>query len=468
MAMRFGVPPEADNIRSMVHERLAEAKRDNGAKVSVDWRDDKMHLQVITMPVDLLYYNPDTHRIRAQRSMDPDKNRILETEPWSKVAQSYLDRLLKNKPSDPENVDPDFEALRENLRQFGQKEPGIITATGILVNGNTRCAALRDLKQKHIQVGVLPETAVWDDINSVELSLQLRKDHKREYSYINRLLAIEEQVASGRREADIARDFHIQPGTLRQDRWVHSAIQDLIERSRTDGVSMRLIDFEDHQEKLRELQRAYEKLLASDRDGAEALRESRMSMIVLGMAKTDLRLADASFYDKYLSPKLPDSMKPSVEASGSLGIPGLGVAVPDASKMVKVAKALTDQLLKAKATVMSGKAVEPAKLASATKLFVAAHESFDKALDQAGRDARLRKRKVAPTERLSDACDDIENCIAELAQAAATRALDPDSFDDAAIRLRSSLTKLAKQAARAFPEQGEGIGWLVGLVKDPQ
>src|SRR5690606_16688683 len=114
-------------------------------KVTVDWRGQQKHLIVITMPVGMLYFNPDTHRIRAQKTLDPERNTILEELPWSEDAQQYLHKLLTCKPSDPNSIDPDFIALRDELDQFGQKEPGIITPDGILVDGNTRCAALREL-----------------------------------------------------------------------------------------------------------------------------------------------------------------------------------------------------------------------------------------------------------------------------------------------------------------------------------
>jgi hypothetical protein len=182
MATRFGVPPTGERLRSMIEQQLEDAVRTAGEKVTVEWRGDNRHLYVISMPVDLLYYNPSTHRIRAQRSLDPVRDRVLEEEPWGSIGQEYLDTLLKCLPSDPDKIDPDFEALKDDLDDFGQKDPGIITPDGILVNGNTRCAALRDIGSNYIRVGVLPEVTNWDDINTVELSLQLRKERKRDYS----------------------------------------------------------------------------------------------------------------------------------------------------------------------------------------------------------------------------------------------------------------------------------------------
>jgi hypothetical protein len=79
------------------------------------------------MPVDLLHYNPDTHRIRAQRSINPALERDLETDPFGESGQNYLHQLLMGDPTDPSKTDQSFTALKDDLREHGQSEPGIIT-----------------------------------------------------------------------------------------------------------------------------------------------------------------------------------------------------------------------------------------------------------------------------------------------------------------------------------------------------
>jgi hypothetical protein len=468
MTTRFDVPPQAEDIRSMVEERLAEAVATNGEKITIEWRGQQRHLYVISMPTDLLFYNPDTHRIRAQRTLNPVMDDELERSPWARAAQDYLDTLLKCQPSNPDKTDPDFEALRDDLEQSGQKDPGIITTHGILVNGNTRCAALRELGEGHIRVGVLPESSTWDDINSVELSLQLRKEHKRDYSYINRLIAIDELIKANRRPEDIARAFRIKLTTLEQDRWVYAVILDAIVRSATtSGNALRLVDFEDHQEKLRELHRTYSKVAVSDRDAADVLKETRLAMIVLGYAKTDVRLAQADFHEKYLDPKLPDAIRPPVQVATQVSVPGLpGLALPGAAPLAKTTKLFTDSLLQAKAVAQaSAGRSTAAEATAAADTLNAAKAAFNKALEPAGKDVRLQQRKLAAPERLTDACDDIDLCTGELAQAMANRALDEAAFDDAVIRLKTTLGRLAKQASRSISDPGEGISWLMEVVK---
>ncbi|MEU6655885.1 transcriptional regulator [Streptomyces sp. NPDC046900] len=467
MAVKFGVPPEGVRIRSLVEERLKQAMADGGGKVTVEWRGEQKHLHVISMPVDMLYFNPDTHRIRAQRTLDPERNRALEEEPWSEPAQTYLHSLLRCRPSNPNQTDPDYIALRDELADFGQKEPGIISPDGILVDGNTRCAALKDLGIKDIRVGVLPADTSRRDINSVELALQLRRDKRREYSYINRLMAIEEELREGRREEDVARDFNIKKTTLHQDRWVYQLINDAIGRSRTgSGAELRLVDFEDHQEKLRELHRDYTKLSKTDPDAADQLKESRLAMVVLNYPKTTVRLAEADFHRRYLDERLPDELRPAAQQSAAVSIPGLaGVQIPDATAAVKTTRALTDALLQAKAASQAVGKLEAPAVAEADALIKSARKTFDVAVKMAGQNAQLQKRQVAVPERLTDAADYVNQCAAEFAEAKAKRALDEDAFDDALITLRASLMRLAKQAGRTFSSPGDGVAWLLDATQ---
>ncbi|WP_433053163.1 hypothetical protein [Dactylosporangium sp. CS-033363] len=468
MTATFGVPPEGERIRSMVEERLRQAITENGAKVTVDWRGQPRHLDVIAMPVELLYLNPDTHRIRAQRTLDPERNQILDEAPWSEPAQLYLRHLLTCDPAKPEQVDPDYAALKEELQEFGQKDPGIISPTGILVDGNTRCAALRDLGAGFIRVAVLPPDTSRDDINNVELSLQLRRDKRREYSYINRLIAIEEQLGRGRREDDVAKDFNIKLKTLQQDRWVYQLITDAIERSRTDsGAELRLVHFEDHQEKLRELQRDFENLRKKNVDAAEQLKESRLAMVVLGYSKTDVRAVEPDFYDRYIGDRLPDDVRPATTAVVAQAIPGLpGVTAVDGNEDVQVVRGLTDKLLKAKATAEAADKVPAAEVAEADRVFKTVRATTDNAVKLAVQSGRLKKRQTAVPERLTDAADFVDQCASEFAAAKAKRALDEDAFDDALVVLKASLERLARQAARVQNPSSQGVAWLLAATRE--
>ncbi|MEV0179569.1 hypothetical protein AB0I54_09755 [Streptomyces sp. NPDC050625] len=462
-------PPRAAEFSELIKKKVEEVRAAGGTRetVTVDWNEQQAHVEVIDLPLSGLYFNPSTHRIRAQRSHDPTRDELLEKDPWSAESQDYLRFLLQASPTDPNIRDTDFDKLKESLDQFGQNDPGLVTHHGILVNGNTRAAALRELRAQSMRVGVLPESFSWADINAVELSLQLRKDHRRDYSYINRLLAMEEQASLGRTPEQIAKEFRIQVKTYHQERWILATIRELIDRSKSGGgVALRLVDWEGAQERLKELHRLYVKLESVDRDQAEVLKEWRLAAILLDFSKTDVRHIDEEFLKEgQLGRTLPQSL--STGNSGAAGqdevsIPGLGLAVPAASSAVSEARALSDRILRASAAVRSGTPERPdSDKAKDQALLDDAKRAFDEAIEAAGRSARLRKRKQLAPARLAEACASIDQCVMDLVQARTSRSLDEEAFDEAVLKLRSSLRKLAQQAGRGLPNPGDGVAWLL-------
>ncbi|MGW0562605.1 hypothetical protein ACWDZ4_18770 [Streptomyces sp. NPDC003016] len=474
MFREFQAPPRADEFSELIKKRLEEVKNSGGTRetVTVDWNGQAIHVEVIDLPLESLYLNPSTHRIRAQRSHDSLKDQALDSDPWSAESQGYLKYLLQAEPANPNLRDSAFDKLKESLEQFGQNDPGLVTHHGVLVNGNTRAAALRESGVQSMRVGVLPASFTWADINAVELSLQLRKDHRRDYSYINRLLAMEEQAALGRTPEVIAKEFRILTKTYHQERWILSTIRELIERSRSGSASLRLVDFEDDQEKLKELERLYKKLSTVEPDEAEVIKEWRLAAMLLDFAKTDVRHIDEHFAKAdYLARSLPSSLSDAGKKAGSapeaVVVPGLGVTVPGVTSRVADARALNDQILRAKAVAgATGTNVSDADKQTARALFDEAKEAFDKAIDDAGRDARVRKRKQLAPARLADACADIDQCVIELVQARTARSLDEEAFDDAVLQLKESLGKLAQQAKRIQGEPGDGVSWLVEAVTE--
>ncbi|MGW4701075.1 hypothetical protein [Streptomyces sp. NPDC004285] len=469
MNQEIPAPPRAAEFSELVRKRLENVKTAGGTRetVTVDWNGQALHCEVIDCPIGSVFYNPGTHRIRAQRSHDPAKDAALTADPWRGGSQEYLQFLLQADPADPNRRDPDFDKLKESLDQFGQNDPGLITHHGILVNGNTRTAALRELGQQTMRVGVLPEWFTWDDINSVELALQLRRDHRRDYSYINRLLAMEEQAGLGRTPDAIAKEFRIRPSTYHQERWILATIREQISRSANGDVpGLRLVDFEDHQEKLKELHRAYEKLATVDPDRADVLKELRMAAIVMGFAKTDVRHIDESFRDRFLTRTMsPDFIGPTSEQA-AVSVPGLGgVTLPGASSGVSAARSLTDKVLRAKAMASaSSEVASDQDRKRAQDIFQEAHQAFDQAIDTAGREARLKKRKQMAPARIADACADIDQSVVDLVQARASRSLDEEALDEAVLKLRESLRKLAQQAGRGAATPGDGVAWLIEAV----
>ena len=441
------VTPNAHQVRQLVEERLAAVDDATKVTVTVEWRGSSLPLTVVTMPVDRLYYNPESRRIRAQRTLDVAQYEGLKANPFGHAAQIYLHELLRGDPKDPKKIDPEFVALKTDIDQHKLRDPGVMTRSGILVNGNTRCAALRELHGEDMPVGVLPADASWRDIERVELSLQLRRDYRRDYSYVNLLLAIKEQLTLKGSRDDICQDFRITAKTLDKHMWILTFIEKAIKRSTMGhGRNLRrlsLVDFENHQGKLEELYRRYNALKHSEPDKANILEESRLSALILSFPKTELRLVEPDFLERYLEKYL----------GGFFQLPGEFMVVPMTRDTLTKVRALSDTLLRAK--VAAGVA-DP----NAVEALAEAHDAFIKAFSQAHRSAK----QLGPAERLGDACDELDHCYDAIVEARSADAFDMPEFDEALLNFRYHMEKLAKLVGRDPGDSGRGITWLLGIL----
>jgi hypothetical protein len=324
---------------------------------------------------------------------------------------------------------------------------------------------LRDLRADNIRVGVLGTDASVDDTESIELSLQLRRVHKREYSFMNFLLAIEEQVALGRSPSDIQRSFRIQSKTYEQARWLLAFIRDAIQRSRIrvdwdrNAVELSLVYFEQHQGKLEELYRAYTKLQRSDPEKAEMLREQRLLALIMNRSKTDLRLVDAGFARAYM----PELIKDADGATTTLTIGGIREPVEGPSGVVEELRQRTTEILQASALTVAATAVPVGQVTAAQSKLALLADQLDKALDKAEKQNRIVKRKFGPAERLSDATEDLALALEAVAHARATNDFDADDLDQPLRQLRTRLVQLAQAISRdreAASSTADGLLWL--------
>lgn len=108
-----------------------------------------------------------------------------------------------------ESISPIFDELQGEEQQ----DPLLVTATGVVVNGNRRLSAMRELFAEspteyksfsHVDCAVLPESITPDEIREIEVRLQMRPETKLPYSWVNEGLAIQELLADGKKIDQIA------------------------------------------------------------------------------------------------------------------------------------------------------------------------------------------------------------------------------------------------------------------------
>lgn len=170
-------------------------------------------LPVIEVPIELLVYRIENIRTKslqkqwlAQHADCPRD--IFTSDPYSIAAQEVQHQILKML-IDKENLLGTF----KKDEKLQQKQPLICSNDGIVVNGNRRLCAWRELyysshqKYSHFQtvrVAVLPDSDP-QGMYDLEVSLQIHSDMKAEYVWHTIAADYQERIDSGVNILDLAK-----------------------------------------------------------------------------------------------------------------------------------------------------------------------------------------------------------------------------------------------------------------------
>ena len=174
--------------------------------IRIDFRNgiaDNREEIVYKVPLDLLRLRKENGRISS--SVKTYERTIGPLDRSDSDAQLELHRFLREK--DPERTDH----LKLLLRAEGQREPGIITADGFLINGNRRKIALSELRDEipgedrfeTMKVVILPGKGdeggppTLKEIERIENRYQLQTEGKAEYYGFDAALSIRDKEESG-------------------------------------------------------------------------------------------------------------------------------------------------------------------------------------------------------------------------------------------------------------------------------
>lgn len=198
-----------------------------------EFRNRKMELPLIQVPIELPVYRMENFRtftdqrdyIAAEGKGADYFAKGQESEEVQQAQHQLLYRLsLKGKA---DSVVP----VSDVLESEGQRQPLLITADGVVVNGNRRLAALRELYAQgskfshfsHIDVLVLPPDATIEEIVDVEANLQAVPETKLDYDWIGEAQLISRLVSLGRSHKQVADQLR------RKEKDIKYAIQTLAE-----------------------------------------------------------------------------------------------------------------------------------------------------------------------------------------------------------------------------------------------
>lgn len=173
---------------------LASRTTDKNRQLLPQWVRPEKELPVVTLPIEWVRFSTLNHRTRAEQDREKQKSgnsELFTGDPLGDHAQVMQLKILSEQGG--------FDDLRRDLEKRGQQEPAVVTAEGILINGNRRAAALRKLwlddhveSARYVRAFVLPADATKDELIDLETELQVSKDYREEYSWVNEALLIEE------------------------------------------------------------------------------------------------------------------------------------------------------------------------------------------------------------------------------------------------------------------------------------
>lgn len=192
------------------------------------------------------------------------------------------------------------------LNFLGQQEPGLITQDGLLINGNTRVVALRQLKKNYVEVAVLPPNINETDVLAAEMALQLTDLVHQDYTFTNELLFMKRYLDAGNSKENMAKvKGWSRQGVKKVDD--HMRLLGYIEEVRA-LAPIHYSVFDSKQQHLKDLDSDYMSLKGKgDIDAAETLKWTRLKMIFVGLNKDQVRAIDEHFVEERLLPRLSDS-----------------------------------------------------------------------------------------------------------------------------------------------------------------
>lgn len=203
------------------HEREAQIARCCSATADraafYEYQNAAQQLPVIRVPIELPIYRMANGRTRTEQLKYIRQHQCAatffangqENQDAQQAQHELLDAFSKEGTT---SIMPIAKVLEEGK----QTEPILITSSGVVVNGNRRLAAMRELyaagdgkyaEFTHINCMVLPASASDKEIKEIEVRLQMQPETKLAYTWVNEALTIKDLMQSGFTREEITRDM---------------------------------------------------------------------------------------------------------------------------------------------------------------------------------------------------------------------------------------------------------------------
>lgn len=272
----------------------------------IEFRGKKVLLPVVTLNPNVLLLNQNNARLNAQLVDHPRREEVFRN-PSSIEAQVVLEELLR--------ATDKYKDLKVQLESLSQHRPGLVTRDGLLINGNTRVVALREIGASGVDVAVLPSDANSEDLLEIEMSLQMTRLVHQDYTFTNELLLMDRYVKAGHSHKQLATKMGWMRGGEKKVETRLRILETIEEVRDLSSTYLPYQVFDTKEEHLKDLDKEYQVLKNSgDIDAAESMKWSRIAAIFLGVNKDQVRAIDDQFFEEQVEKRIGEDP----DASGAL------------------------------------------------------------------------------------------------------------------------------------------------------
>jgi hypothetical protein len=201
--------------REVRKKYLAEIIR-SGKVVSqtqIPYKETQLTCPVYEVRLDHLIFNQYNDRIAVEmKTFEAATDSTVHSEYNEKLEKQILDYLYK--VNEARN-----EITLDDLNRKGQREPGVVTADGVIVNGNRRAMLLRKANKTFFKAAILPDeyegNVEW--IRKLETELQFGVDTQVEYKPLAKYLKVKAlRFENHVSVVDIAKLMNEEKGTIEE------------------------------------------------------------------------------------------------------------------------------------------------------------------------------------------------------------------------------------------------------------
>lgn len=396
------------------------------------WPRTDRELPVVELEVSWVKFSTLNHRTKAEQRREivrAGQQNLFSGDPLGNTAQEAQLKIL--------TLQAGFEDLKNDLAERGQREHAVITADGVLINGNRRAAALlslfrvnNNLNCRYVRCLVLPADATPAEIIQLETELQVAQDFKEDYSWVNEALLIEELYNENSRDFDrVAAMMHRNVADIKEDYEKIQQVNQLVELS--NGAWLH-VDFEPNESAFDELA---QHIKNKTDDEKSAVRSVYFLGTLAGVNYRDLRhlrradcrsLVEAELNgDQQLAPVLNLASQPGqlqANADDSLLDSVLG-ANQETSKVTQVVNLLARLDRNSPVTLPDGTAADLADVRGQIA------RAVQKAADEAAEQKKDLTAVSAPIMRMESAIQNLERVRDTLSRARSLNGWNEERFE---------------------------------------